>query len=172
MPLVHRYGAPHELRPPVRCQYHLPSLLRPRLPQISLISPRNGSLQLFDRDTSITLLLQEHTLPWQTSKCSSRVDGGLFAAWVGSTSPLVAPSSRLQQLWLFQAIAHWWFWKFGSPSRPIHSHLSWFQCMKAKNLALSAPRALVWRSTRAEAVHTMPIAPPELTAPASAPTSL
>jgi len=85
--------------------------------EISLISPRNGSLQLFDRDTSITLLLQEHTLPWQTSKCSSRVDGGLFAAWVGSTSPLVAPSSQLQQLWLFQAIAHWWFWKFGSPSR-------------------------------------------------------
>ena len=117
VPLVHRYGAPHELRPPVRCQYHLPSLLRPRLPQISLVSPRNGSLQLFDRDTSITLLLQEHTLPWQTSKCSSRVDGGLFAAWVGSTSPLVAPSSQLQQLWLFQAIAHWWFWKFGSPSR-------------------------------------------------------
>ena len=57
-------------------------------------------------------------------------------------------------------------------NRPIHSHLSWFQCMKAKNLALSAPRALVWRSTRAKAVHTMPIAPPELTAPASAPSSL
>ena len=57
-------------------------------------------------------------------------------------------------------------------NRPIHSHLSWFQCMKAKNLALSAPRASVWRRTRAKAAHTMTIALSEHTAPASASTSL
>ena len=57
-------------------------------------------------------------------------------------------------------------------NRSIHSHLSWFQCMKAKNLALSAPRASVWRRTRAKAVHTMPIPPSELTVTTSATTFL
>ena len=54
--------------------------IAPSKVKIPLILPRNGSLQLFDRDASIELLLQANTPPWQTSKCSSWVDAGLFGA--------------------------------------------------------------------------------------------
>ena len=82
-------------------------------PPIPLISQRNGSLQLFDRDASIAPLLQANTPPRQTSRCSSWVDAGLFGALVGFTSPLVVPPSLPQQLWACQTNAHWWIRKFG-----------------------------------------------------------
>ena len=65
-------------------------------PPIPLITRRNGSLQLFDRDASIAPLLQANTLPWQTSKCSSAVVAGLFGGWVGVTWPLTEPPSLPQ----------------------------------------------------------------------------
>ena len=168
MPLVHRYGAPHELRPPVRCQYHLPSLLRQKF----LSSHHETALC-----SSLTEILPLHSY-CKNTLCHGKLQNAQAGLTVGSSRPRLAPRRpwwhlrvnrsgsgcvRLSYIGGSGSLGH------HLENRPIHSHLSWFQCMKAKNLALSAPRASVWRRTRAKAVHTMPIAPPELTAPASDP---
>ena len=62
-------------------------------------------------------LLQANTPPWQTSKCSSWVVAGLVGASVGFMLPPTVPSSRSQQLWVCQTIAHWWPGSLGQPSR-------------------------------------------------------
>ena len=54
------------------------------------------------------LTAQANNPPRQTSKCSSWVDGGLFATWVGFTSHLLGLLSHPQQLRATQAAVHWW----------------------------------------------------------------
>ena len=159
--LVHRVGAPHELRTPVRCRYP-PSKLAATTPAPQFLSSRHETAlccSLTDT-TSIALLLQANTPPWQTSKCSSWVDAGLFGAKVGFTSPLVAPSSQLQQLWAYQAIAHHRTlvaWKFGSTITKNVRSLSQsllVSMQKANELTSSAPRTSNWRPARAGAAPT------------------
>jgi len=73
-----------------------------------------------------TLLQQANTPPRQTSKCSSSVVAGLFAASVGFTSPLVVPQSRLQQRWAFQSAVYGRPGSLVPPSRKSsdRSHIS------------------------------------------------
>jgi len=122
--------------------------------------------------TSIALLLQANTPPWQASACSSGVVARLFGGSVGFTSPPVVLPSRLQQLWAYQTIAHGWPGSLGQPSRKssdlLRSHLCWFACMKANELTSSAPKTLDWRPARAEPARTMTMPPSKLAATTSA----
>ena len=89
----------------------------------------------------------------------------LFATWVGSTSRPTGPPIHPQQLWAIQAISlelTLVAWKFGSTITKIvrsHSHLCWFECMKANELTSSAPHTSGWRPARAETAHTVTTTP-------------
>jgi hypothetical protein len=162
------YGCQYDANTPfqARCDHHYPPF--------SLISPRNGSLLLFDRFTSIALLLQANTPPWQASTCSSGVFARLFGGSVGFTSPPVVLTSRPQQLWAYQTTTNGWHGSLGQPSRKSSdlSHLCWFECMKANELTSSAPKTSGWRPARAEPARTMAMPPFKLTVPTSAPQAL
>ena len=130
VPPMHRLGIPHELRPLARWQNPLEAHCIHVCTKFPPLSTRNGSLQLFDRVSTLSLstfrtfLLQANTPPWQTSTCSSWVVAGLFPASVGFTLPLAVPPSRPQQLWACQIIAHGWPGSLGQPRKPSNlSHI-------------------------------------------------
>ena len=88
------------------------------------LSTRNGSLQLFDRVSTLSLytfLLQANTPPWQTSPCSSWVVARYFPASVGFTLPLAVPPSRTAKAPGGPDHRTWVAWKLRSITKTVQS---------------------------------------------------
>ena len=144
MPLVHRFGAPHELRPPVRCQYPHPSSLRPRLP------PNSSHLATdwLSLCSSLTETLPLHSYCKQTLRYGKLQDA-LAGLMLGSSGPRLA-SRRLW--WYLQVdrsssgrarpthIGGLEVWVNHLENRPISLASLLFEYMKADERTSSAPK--------------------------------